>query len=527
MITSRARRASSAVTVIAAVVLLAIAALVGIRFQSPPYRLDAPNKPSDQVALDHRDSVYTSITWIAAPSDNSIEMRFFDRVEGGICLRPTWPDLAALAATKPDLKHLVPGAMPVPLPGDPKLWPADLAAPNPGTLTHTKYVNLYPVGVLLNDRLMAAAGGDPRQAKPKVLIVGLGSGIGMAVFAHHFPHASITVVDIDQVVIDMVKDRYPLLQWLSTQRTADGRPRMRFVARDARQFMRFEAKEEAAKDPYDLVVLDAYTAGSTIPPHLMTKEFFEEIVAVIEPTAGMIQANIIGSYLGDKRKVVGGAIRAFRAAGLGHLHSFPVLQSWEVGESFDRIAKLTRNNLVVAARRPLAPRTNIAGWERLARFVPYPELPVDQWVTRSVTLFAEGSTPAAHVPWSVIEKSDPGLLARFSARQQPAAVTHLVAKETISEELIAAVLGAIKAHYGRLPAGWTDPPRGSRLFFQQYDWVRHARDAYAISLAAAKDITWHSGDALVGEPDRPQDGLIRSAPLFTDQRANADIYNSE
>ena len=33
--------------------------------------------------------------------------------------------------------------------------------------------------------------------------------------AHHFPNASITVVDIDQVVIDMVREYYPMLDWLA------------------------------------------------------------------------------------------------------------------------------------------------------------------------------------------------------------------------------------------------------------------------------------------------------------------------
>src|SRR5690606_38779378 len=96
-----------------------------------------------------------------------------------------------------------------------------------------------PIGILLNDRLCA---GDPRQAPANVAVIGLGSGVGLAVLAHHFPNVSITVIDIDQAVIDLVDSHYPLLHWLSTQKTTDGRPRLRFVALDARQYIQVHAE---------------------------------------------------------------------------------------------------------------------------------------------------------------------------------------------------------------------------------------------------------------------------------------------
>ena len=93
-----------------------------------------------------------------------------------------------------------------------------------GTLPNTRYVCLYPMGVLLNEPVMEKAGGDIRKAAPNILVIGLGSGVGPAVFAHHFPEASITVVDIDKVVNEMVVDHYPFIDWLTTQKTSDGRP---------------------------------------------------------------------------------------------------------------------------------------------------------------------------------------------------------------------------------------------------------------------------------------------------------------
>ena len=78
----------------------------------------------------------------------------------------------------------------------------------------------------------------------------------------------------------MVRKYYPLLRWLEEpdRLTADGRRRLEFVAADARQFIRRQAA-----DSYDVVVLDAYTSGSTIPPHLMTREFYAEIAGASAP----------------------------------------------------------------------------------------------------------------------------------------------------------------------------------------------------------------------------------------------------
>jgi len=305
-----------------AAAIFAVATLLGVAFRSEPHRLDRIGRPSDQRVLAHRDSSYTSSAWVASPGAGTLELRFFDRIQGGVRLAPSWSDLARLGRVDARLAHLVPDVTPEPSTrrASGPTWP------DPGTLPTTRYVNLFPLGVLLDDRVMAAAGGGSdarREARAEILVVGLGSGVGVAVLAHHFPQASITVAEIDRAVVELAQLHYPLLRWLASRRHADGRPRLRFVVEDARRFL------SRGDHRFDLIVLDAYSSASTIPSHLMTREFYAECRANLRD-GGVLLSNVIASYTparrgGRKHLVLGGAIRAMQEAGLAHVHDVPVL----------------------------------------------------------------------------------------------------------------------------------------------------------------------------------------------------------
>ena len=515
--------------------LAVIAAVLGWTLQDQPYRLQGVMY-GRQDALDHRDSAYSSITWVVSETDNFQQLRFFDRVEGGICLRPSWGDLIALATKEPTLAHLVPSPKP-PLPPGGSTWP-HAWLPDPGALTNSAYIRLFPTGVLMNQALMAKAGGDFRKAAPRVLVVGLGSGIGLAALAYHFPQAAITVVDIDQVVVDMVRAHFPLLEWLSTQKTADGSPRVRFVVHDARNFIHYQAAREAATKPYDLVILDAYTSGSTIPPHLMTVEFFTRCVALLGEE-GILAANVIGSYTGEKCKVVGGAIRAFRAAGMPNVRSFPVLTPGEGPASMDvKSWNRTRNNFVLSSKRPLDPRKAADGWERLRTFNVWPELAVGSYVSGGYLLTSKQkkSWVTGVIPAAALEAAVPGLRAKLinqnSTGQQM--MQYPMAWFTEDTQLVdqayRAVDELVKAGKIEPTVGWAERA-GDSLHLRETDWVAAARETFHLSVITARDEN-HDGETLVGPPEseratiKKPTWIIKDAPLFTDQMPNADIYNN-
>ncbi len=518
------------------IIIAVVAIVIGVVFQDQAFRLQSFGY-GEQHALDHRDSAYSSITWVVCETDNFQQLRFFDRVEGGICLRPSWDDLITLAKKDPSLSHIVPAPDYKITPGKPgPYWPQK-TVPNPGMVTNSPYIRLFPLGVLLNQDLINKAGGDITKAAPKILVIGLGSGIGIANLAFHFPNAQITVVDIDQVVEDMVKDHYPFINWLLTQKLPDGSPRLRFEVRDARQYIRFDAKRETESGrAYDLLILDAYTSGSTIPPHLMTREFFVQCADILTDD-GIIFANVIGSYTGEKRLVSGGAMRTFRAAGLTQLWNFPIVLTGEGPGNFED--NRSRNNIVVCSRKPLDPHNNAAGWERIKSFVPYPQLSPGMSVSAGYIManMHTKSFTTAMFPADIVDSFAPNVKAKLISHQTTGtSVQYPMSWGSNDQSVIDQVLRAVddavaKGTVSGMPYGWDDRKSMTMVQRRETDWVLAARETFRISVQLARDPKF-GGDALVGplEEERAKitkpNWIITEAPLFTDQMPNADIYNN-
>lgn len=115
----------------------------------------------------------------------------------------------------------------------------------------------------------------------RVLIMGLGGGTTAKQFTHDNPNVTVDVVEIDPLVVDVAK-RFFLVQ------PSD---RLRIHLIDARLFLK------GSTERWDLIIMDAYTAnryGDTIPPHLVTKEFFDEVKAHLTE-AGVFHFNCIFS----------------------------------------------------------------------------------------------------------------------------------------------------------------------------------------------------------------------------------------
>lgn len=108
-------------------------------------------------------------------------------------------------------------------------------------------------------------------AMQRVLFIGVGGGTGPKEFVHDYPGVSADGVDVDPAVLDVARKFFNLKEG----------PRLHLFATDGRQFVR-----RAAGQKYDAIVVDAYTTnryGSTIPPHLTTREFFEESARLLTP----------------------------------------------------------------------------------------------------------------------------------------------------------------------------------------------------------------------------------------------------
>lgn len=109
-----------------------------------------------------------------------------------------------------------------------------------------------------------------------VLSVGLGGGTIATALHSYFKNIKVTTVEIDPKMLDAARD------YMNFNEIANNQVEIQ----DARYFIRKEGKRKAL---YDVVLLDAFN-GEYIPEHLTTKEFLEEVKAVLKP-GGMVLSN--------------------------------------------------------------------------------------------------------------------------------------------------------------------------------------------------------------------------------------------
>ena len=110
----------------------------------------------------------------------------------------------------------------------------------------------------------------------RILMIGLGGGTLPLALDKLFPQATQDVVEIDEAVVRVARDYFGFAP----------SDRVLVFAQDGRVFVK-RALQRGEK--YDLVMLDAFN-GDYIPEHLMTREFLEEVKALLTPD-GVLAAN--------------------------------------------------------------------------------------------------------------------------------------------------------------------------------------------------------------------------------------------
>ncbi len=107
-----------------------------------------------------------------------------------------------------------------------------------------------------------------------VLVIGLGGGGFNRLFNEVYPNATLTSVEIDPKVLELAKEYMGFTE----------SPKNQVAIRDGRSFVR------RSSETYDWIILDAFH-GSVVPPHLKTREFYEEISQRLSPD-GLVISNI-------------------------------------------------------------------------------------------------------------------------------------------------------------------------------------------------------------------------------------------
>lgn len=145
-----------------------------------------------------------------------------------------------------------------------------------------------------------------------------------------FPAAQVAAVEIDPEVIAVGRKYFRL----------DEFPRVNAVAADARRYLR------TSKNSFDLIFGDAYNGVQFIPPHLVTREFFEEVRSRLKPS-GIFVMNLIGAAQGDSSPLFWRVMNGVRSA-------FPHTQLYG---TFAHNPGERQNLIIVASASPLEPRS--------------------------------------------------------------------------------------------------------------------------------------------------------------------------
>ena len=149
----------------------------------------------------------------------------------------------------------------------------------------------------------------------RVLMIGLGGGSIQRAYQHYYTNVTVETVEIDPVVVNVAKE------YFKVQET----PALKIRNQDGRVFL------NRTSDRYDVIIMDAYTTsryGSSIPPHLTTREFFALASAHLT-TNGVLAYNVIGQIQGWRTDFIGAMYRTLKEI-FPQVYAFPAESSMNV-----------------------------------------------------------------------------------------------------------------------------------------------------------------------------------------------------
>ena len=149
----------------------------------------------------------------------------------------------------------------------------------------------------------------------RVCMIGLGGGSTQRSYQHYYTNTVIDTVEIDPVVVRVARDFFRVTET----------PTHRIHVNDGRVFLR------RTTNVYDAIFMDAYATtryGSSVPPHLTTKEFFT-LARMHLTTNGVMAYNVIGHPTGMNADFVGGLYRTMREV-FPQVYLFPATTSQNV-----------------------------------------------------------------------------------------------------------------------------------------------------------------------------------------------------
>ncbi|MFN0075043.1 MAG: fused MFS/spermidine synthase [Prosthecobacter sp.] len=150
--------------------------------------------------------------------------------------------------------------------------------------------------------------------------------------SREFSDAVVDVVEIDPQVIEVGRKFFKL----------DEFPRVNAHAGDARRFLLQHGGKK-----WDLIFGDAYNGIRQIPPHLATREFYQQIADHLEPQ-GVFIMNLIAAVTGPKSELTSGMLATLRKV-------FPSVEIFDVEALSHYPREQARNVILMCSRENLKP----------------------------------------------------------------------------------------------------------------------------------------------------------------------------
>lgn len=153
------------------------------------------------------------------------------------------------------------------------------------------------------------------------LVIGGGAYTAPRTLLAEDENLHVDVVELEPGLMDIARQYFEL----------PDSPRLTNYSMDARYFMRTVDKK------YDTIFLDTYQSGHFIPPHLTTREFYEDVALHLNE-GGVLIINLIGEIGNPEKNITGSIIKTVQSV-------FPEVAVYLASNSAEG-----RVNLVVMAR---------------------------------------------------------------------------------------------------------------------------------------------------------------------------------
>lgn len=163
--------------------------------------------------------------------------------------------------------------------------------------------------------------------KTNILVIGGAGMILPRILAEKYPESQVHTIELDPGMTEIARDYFNL----------EDRPNLTIEHIDGRLFFNTSQKQ------FDIVILDAFAGGITIPFHLVTVEALQGVRRILNPH-GVVLQNVVGTFTGEGSRATRAIVGTYRAA-------FPFVQVSAVTP--ERASTTPQNIAVIGSLEPV------------------------------------------------------------------------------------------------------------------------------------------------------------------------------